>query len=239
MKYLYLLGLFAVFLFQVTPTFAADNSSRSMYLDLSKLPHKVIVIEPDVEVKEVSAGGVPEKIDAWSVQAKQNISAALEKQLANKHYFEQMSLAGLPAEAMSNLNEHVALYDVVGANAYFFGRAQFPAWEHKKTAFDYTLGDGLKDLGEKTGADAALFIIGQDYVSSGGRKATRLLAAMLGVILPPSPTFVSVGLVDLKTGNVLWMNYLMAADSKDLRKSEDVDGILSEIFSKYPQSAGI
>lgn len=238
MKYLYLFGLF-VCLAQANSTFAADNSSRSMYLDLNKLPHKVIVIEPDVEVKEVSAGGVPEKIDAWSLQAKQNLASALEKQLVSKHYFEKVVLPELSLESMATLNEHVALYDVVGQNAFFYGRAVFPAWEQKKKAFDYTLGNGLKDIGEKTGADAALFIIGQDYVSSGGRKATRLLAAMLGVVLPPSPTFVSVGLVELKTGNVLWMNYLMAADSEDLRKATDVDEILTEIFSKYPQSTGI
>lgn len=238
MKYLYLFGLFVCFA-QANSTFAADNSSRSMYLDLNKLPHKVIVIEPDVEVKEVSAGGVPEKIDAWSLQAKQNLASALEKQLVSKHYFEKVALPELSLESMATLNEHVALYDVVGQNAFFYGRAVFPAWEQKKKAFDYTLGNGLKDIGEKTGADAALFIIGQDYVSSGGRKATRLLAAMLGVVLPPSPTFVSVGLVELKTGNVLWMNYLMAADSEDLRKATDVDEILTEIFSKYPQSTGI
>jgi hypothetical protein len=214
---------------------SADNSVKSMTLDLNNLPHKIVLVDPEVIVKELSVGGVAEKVDEWSNQAKTNINNALNSQIASKHLFDKVDQpTDLPPEQEAALEEHVALYDVVGFNAFYFGRAQFDGWKHKKTEFDYTLGNGLKELADKTGADAALFIVGEDHVSSGGRKAARFFAAVLGVYLPASPTFLSVGLVDLKTGNLLWMNYAVAADTKDLRKPEDVNAMMTELFAQYP-----
>lgn len=214
---------------------AADTSMKSAKLDLSKLPQKVLLIEPEIAVNEVSVGGVPERVEDWSKQGKSNVLKALDQQVTSKHIFETMTLpSDLAEDQLTGLEEHVALYNVVGFNAFYFGRSQFDAWKHKQKEFDYTLGTGLKTLAEQTGADAALIIIGEDYISSGGRKAARLFAALLGVIVPGSPTFLSAALVDLKSGDILWMNYGLAIDSKDLRKQEDVDKLMGELFAYYP-----
>ncbi len=216
-------------------TWAADNSMKSATLDLNNLPHKILLVDPEVLVKELSVGGLPEKVDEWSNQAKTNINNALNNQINNRHLFDKVDQPkDLPAEQVDAIEEHAALYQVVGFNALYFGKSQFDAWKHKQTEFDYTLGNGLTDLVDKTGADAALFIVGEDYISSGGRKAARVFAALFGVILPASPTFLSVGLVDLKTGNLLWMNYATAMDSKDLRKPEDVNAMIDDLFLTYP-----
>ncbi len=225
-------------LFFISSAWAADNSLKSAYLDTKNLPKKVLILDPNVLVKELSAGGVAEKMDEWSVEAKKNVYAVIDTITTNKKLFERVQVpTDLTDEEVTNLDEHVALYDVVGFNAFYFGKAQFDAWKHKKTEFDYTLGNGLQRLAERTGADAALFVVGEDYISSGGRKAARIFAALLGVALPASPTFLSVGLVDLKTGNLLWMDYGLALDSKDLRKQEDVNKMLQEMFTHYPASA--
>ncbi|MGS0272095.1 hypothetical protein ACUOIY_23210, partial [Escherichia coli] len=125
-------------------------------------------------------------MDEWSIQAKNNVRSALANQISTKRLFDKLELpANLTTEEMTSLDEHVALYDIVGFNAFYYGRAEFDAWKHKRTDFDYTLGNGLKTLADKSGADAALFIVGEDNISSGGRKAARVFAAMLGVMLPP------------------------------------------------------
>lgn len=218
--------------------YAADSVSLGMSLDLQHLPRKVVVIEPRMEVKELSAGGVAERVDSWTAQAKKNVLDALNKHLAADKLFEALPVPTLPDESLASLDEHVALYDVVGSNAHNFGRSPFPAWQHKKQEFDYTLGEGLQFLAQQSGADAALFVVGEDYISSEGRKAARIAAALLGIVLPPSPTFLSMGLVDLKSGNILWMNYALAMDTKDLRKTEDVDALLDQLFKQYPGKNG-
>jgi len=216
-----------------------DTSLKSSSLDLTKLPHKILLIEPEIYVKELSVGGVAEKVDDWSNQAKSNVRRALDQQISSKHLFDKLEVpSSLSTDETVSLDEHVALYDVVGFNAFYFGKSQFDGWKHKKKEFDYTLGDGLKSLADKTGADAALFIVGEDHVSSGGRKAARVFAALFGVVLPASPTFLSVGLIDLKTGDLLWMNYGTALDSKDLRKQEDVNKMMEDMFVYYPGRSG-
>jgi hypothetical protein len=232
--------LFMMLFVLMTPlAWSADTSIKNSHLDLNNLPKKILLIEPEIYVKELSAGGVAEKVDAWCTQAKTNVRNALDGQISSKRLFDKLELPQeLAAEELASIEEHVALYDVVGFNAFYFGRAEFDGWKHKKTEFDYTLGAGLKVLAEKTGADAALFIVGEDYISSGGRKAARVFAALFGVVLPASPTFLSAALVDLKTGDILWMNYGTALDSKDLRNPEDVNKMLNEMFVNYPGRVG-
>jgi len=217
---------------------AADTVSLGAALDLQHLPQKVVMIDPHLEVKELSAGGVSERVDAWSDQAKKNLLEALSKHLAADHLFDTLAVPQLSDESHTILDEHVALYDVVGYNAYFFGKSRFPAWQHKAKEFDYTLGEGLSFLAQQSGADAALFVIGEDYISTEGRKAARIAAALLGIVLPPSPTFLSMGLVDLKTGNILWMNYVLAMDTKDMRKAEDMNALVDQLFKRYPGKNG-
>lgn len=230
-----------VFLFALitTPLQAADTSIKKAHLDVASLPKKILLIEPEIYVKELSVGGVAEKVDDWSTQAKTNVRTALARQINDRRLFDKLELPeNMTSEELASLDEHVALYDVVGSNAFYFGRAEFDAWKHKKNEFDYTLGPGLKALSDKTGADAALFIIGEDFISTGGRKAARVFAALFGVVIPASPTFLSAALVDLKTGDILWMNYGFALDSKDLRKQEDVNKMMNDMFINYPGRVG-
>ena len=56
---------------------AADTVSLGAALDLQHLPQKVVMIDPHLEVKELSAGGVSERVDAWSDQAKKSLLEAL------------------------------------------------------------------------------------------------------------------------------------------------------------------
>lgn len=224
-----------VLFFTASVAWSADTSIKKAHLDLGSLPKRIVLIEPEIYVKELSVGGVAEKVDEWSVKAKNNVRSALAAQISSRHLFDKLELPeNLSPEEIALLDEHVALYDVVGSNAFYYGRAEFDAWQHKRTEFDYTLGSGLKTLADKSGADAALFIVGEDYISTGGRKAARVFAAMFGVVLPPSPTFLSAALVDLRSGDILWMNYGFAMDSKDLRIAEDVNKMMNEMFLNYP-----
>jgi len=214
---------------------AADLSLRNMHLNTNKLPKKVLLISPEIYVNEVSMGGVPERIEAWSEKAKGNVMDAIDAQIDANGVFQTIALPqGLSDAQLDNLDEHIALFDLVAGSAVSYGRGKAPGWHHKRNVFDYTLGDGLNELGNAIDVDAALFVIGQDYISSGGRKAARVFAALLGVILPPSPTFLAVALVDLHSGDILWMSYDVALDTQDLRKPEDVNEMLQDLFDSYP-----
>lgn len=239
-KILCSLMLMALFGCATTNEPAASNPNFTKAEAHTALPRKIVVLPADVRVSEVSAGGVVEKVQAWTDQAKSNIDAALREAAKTSGAFELVVLPELSAADKQMIEQHLALYALVAVEAWTHSRSQDPAWAHKKTDFDYTLGPGLKFLKEKTGADAAMVLICEDYISSGERKAmmvfATLLSAAAGVVAIPqgAPSFVSGGVVSLEDGNIQWFNYSLEQGSADLRNAPDAKRMVDTAMRAYP-----
>lgn len=199
------------------------------------IPRKLLLIAPDVRVSEISGGGVVEEVPDWTRQANGHMRDTLSA-LASELNLETTAPSGLSREQQETLEQHMALYDLVAGNAFFTGQNSDPAWAHKKQSFDYTLGPGLAFLPELTGTDAALFIIGADYISNSSRKAAMFVGALLGVVIPGGISYLTAGIVDLKSGDLLWLNYELD-QTTDLRQAKDADALLRKVFSNYPGRA--
>lgn len=112
--------------------------------------------------------------------------------------------------------------------------------EHKVRRFDYSIGPGLKALQKKTGADAAVMVYGRDHVSTAGRVTQSVLAKIpvvnifTGQDVSMGDSFVHVGIIDLKTGDLLWMNSEYRDDTTDLRDTDDADDMVKTTFEWYP-----
>jgi hypothetical protein len=193
-----------------------------------------LLVAPDVSVSEISAGGVVEKMPERSKQARENVTAALRRigQGSKLHLAE---LPPLSAEEQRALDQHVALYGVVAANVRSNSLGGGELWQKrlKSGLSDYTVGPGLAFLADRTGADTAMVVIARDRESSGGRKAMVVLGALFGVGVPVGNTFAVAGLVDLRSGRLLWQSY-DANLSSDLRVQDDVDKLLQGLFKSYP-----
>lgn len=196
------------------------------------LPKKLLFIPPDVRVSEISAGGVVEEVPEWTRKANGYMHdgfAALSRDLR----MTTVEPPKLAKDQQDLLDQHIALYDVVAGNAFSMGRNPDAAWEHKRRDFDYTLGPGLAFMAEQSGADAAVFIVGADFNSTSGRKAAMVVGALLGIAIPGGISYLTAGVVDLKTGNLLWLNYELD-QSSDMREAKDADQMLHKVFSSYP-----
>jgi hypothetical protein len=195
---------------------------------------RVLFIPPDVDVNEVTAGGVVEKVPDWSKQAREHLTAALRK-LAPAAKFEIAPLPPLPAAEQSVLDQHTALYDLVAGNVQRAGAIGGDVWAErlKSGASDYALGPGLAFLADRTGADAALFVIAQDFVSTSERKALAVVGILFGAVLPLGRTFAAAGLVDLRTGRLLWQSYDTSA-TPDLRVAADAERVVRDLFQSFP-----
>jgi hypothetical protein len=219
---------------------AASNPNFTKPEARAALPKKIVLLPAEVSVSEVSAGGVVEKVQAWTDQAKTNIDSALREAAKTSGAFELAPLPDLSPTDKQTVEQHLALYALVAAEAWTHSRSQDPAWAHKKAHFDYTLGPGLKFLRDKTGADAAMVLICEDYISSGGRKAmlvfATLLSAAAGVVAIPqgAPSFVSGGVVSLEDGNIQWFNYSLEQGSADLRNAPDAQRMVDTTMRAYP-----
>jgi len=198
-------------------------------------PGRILLLPLNVEVKEMSAGGLSDVVPEWTAEAKRIIrNHLLDKSgtLIPEHRITE--LPPLDDAERDRLAEHTALAKLVWGDAFVLTRFGGSAWEHKAKKFDYSIGSGLTAFGDRTGTDKALLIIAEDLHTTSGRKAMWFMMAALGVAIPLGHSVVVANLIDLNTGDVLWMNTWVSVGETSLRSTEDVATAFSELFKSYP-----
>lgn len=217
-----------------SPAQAAMSAINPALLqNLDARPKKVVLLPPQMFVFELSAGGVPTRMVDWEAEARENIRATAVRLARDDGLFELIPAPDLAAAELDHLDAHVGLYDRVAQSVFVYGRGEQAAWAHKKHEFDYTVGPGLAFLREQTGADAALIVLGSDFISSGGRRAAFVAGLALGIVMPLGQAFITAGVVDLRTGDVQWMSF-DSSSSKDTRKPADVDALMRVLYQTWP-----
>lgn len=216
------------------PVFAAQSAvhpALSQNPDLR--PKKIVLLPPQVFVYELSAGGVPTRMADWEAAARDNVAAATTRLARESSLFELVPAPDLAPESREQLEAHIGLYERVALSVFNFGRGTQEAWAHKKQEFDYTVGPGLAFLRDETGSDAALIVLGADFISSAGRKAAFIAGLALGVVMPLGQAFMTAGVVDLRTGDVQWMSFDSSA-SLDSRQAADIDALVRDFYRTWP-----
>lgn len=187
---------------------------------------RLVVIPPDMELFSISAGGVEEPRADWTEQAQKNLAAAF----AVDHKHLGANIAQLSVTDMDAFSDIQALHRAVASaiTLHHLGNLRLPT---KKDALDWSLGDAVRPLKEKTGADYALFTYLRDSYASNERLLAMLGMAMFGAFAPGGEQDGYASLVDLNTGRVVWFSGL-ARSWGDLRDggsaSETVDALLKD-----------
>jgi hypothetical protein len=192
---------------------------------------KVLVVQPDVQLSMLTAVGLQEPRADWSQQARDNLRAAVEGQIKTRSY--KVELLD-PQESMAGrAGQLIRLHDAVGQSiiAFNYGAIDLPT---KKGAFDWTLGDGVRTLGESHAANYALFVTARGSYSSSARKAVMVGAALLGVGLPLGGQQAFASLVDLRTGQVVWFNVARAGAADDMRSPEGAATLAASLMTGAP-----
>lgn len=198
-------------------------------------PVKIAVFRPDVRVGSLTTGGLDEANADWTATARALIADALKSD-------QKVAGATLvyPDEPTGDdgayLAEYRALFRAVSesimTHKLFVGQ-RLPT---KKERFDWTLGTGANRLGTMAGADYALFVFTHDAYGTAGRKTAQIFGALLGVGVVPGIHIGYAGMVDLKTGDVVWFN----ADPQmggDVRTEEGATKRVGQLLKGLPGRA--
>lgn len=214
------------------PTQAAGESKflAPGFTHLSKSA-KLVVMPVDVELFELSMGGVTEPKADWTASAHEHMKLELNKKTGQ---------LGLNTSHMSELEadefaEQVGLHTAVARSINlhhgFGGGWALPTKEGK---LDWTLGDAMQSLQAKTGARYGLFFWVRDSYASASRKAAMIGLALLGVGMSGGAQVGYASLVDLESGRVLWFNRLLRA-SGDLREPAAAAETIDVLMTGFPQ----
>lgn len=188
---------------------------------------RILLVQPDIELSLLTVAGLTEPRADWTASGRANMQSAVEATLKGKsHSYKALD----PSTAMEGRNgQLLRLNGAVGVSIQAFGF--LPT---KKGAFDWTLGQGARALGEAYDADYALFVYGRGSYSSGARVAAMIGMAALGVSIPMGGQQVFASLVDLKTGQVVWFNQSLAGPSADMRTPEGATLLTESMLKGLP-----
>ena len=183
-----------------------------------ELPRRVVVLPAQAFVSKLNQSASGDKLKDLgslfvpdpeaSARASTAIQNAVASELEHGSPFELAALPELGAEERASVLEYVALFHDVAwtaANCSSFWRTP----DFKLREFDYSLGPGLAVLEEKSDADAGLMV---------GASGRDLI----------------VGLVDLASGDLLWVNAAKLGEAHDWSDADAVRALFRQLWKLYP-----
>jgi hypothetical protein len=230
-----------VLLVLVLTLFSAGCATSQAVTEVAQLTSvepeaRLLLMTPDIKLYTLTVGGVPELNPDATELARANFVAA-----AHRHSGVQGTRLVILDVSTAAQDPEVGRYERLhGAVALAVQQHHYnAAWKlpSKHGAFDWSLGPGVQELGERYGADYALFVTYVDMSGSGGRWAFSMFAALAGVAIPTGGQFGFASLVDLETGKIVWVNQAMAADvgAGDLKTANGADKVIDNLLSAMPR----
>ncbi len=217
-----------------SPVAAQEKSAIKDGFTLAPGSSKILLFRPTIKVGEQSTGGMYEPNADWTQDAKTNLGTALsatQAQLGNR-VIEYSEPVGTEAEKLAEYN---ALFSVVAEAVItykFFPGNRLPT-KKRQGVFDWTLGSAIRDMPGTSDADYALFIYTEDQYGSTGRKVAQLFAAMAGVGITSGVHKGFAGLVDLKTGDLVWLNADLQMGG-DVRTADGAQKRIAQLLEDFP-----
>jgi hypothetical protein len=212
----------------------ADDLKADAKIGVGK---SVVILEADVALSELLAGGVAEPRVAWTKSAQAHINNAIEADLKLRKV--QLVERVEPKDNLEQIKQLELLTLAVGFSVVNYQLSPYGQLPTKRKSFDWEIGPNANVLKKAYGADYAIITLVRDSYASGGRKAVAVLGTIASIALGVGAT-VSTGqrlgytmLVDLQTGKVVWVNF-MASGTGDLRNADDAVKVVRDMLKGLP-----
>ena len=224
--------LLLAFLFAAAASAQAQEPSRHLAPGFSSRPadSRLLVMPADMELFSMSAGGVVEPRADWTEAAQKHFLAALDTQgkRLGRH------VTKLDVAQADEFADIIALHRAVADAIALHHRNGLLQLGTKQRALDWSLGDAVRPLKERTGADYALFTWIRDSYASTERKAAMVALAMIGALSLGGEQNGYASLVDLNTGRVVWFNQLSRMYG-DLREPRPAVETVESLLKNFPE----
>jgi hypothetical protein len=170
---------------------------------------RIVVMPLDVELAQLTAGGLEEPHAEWTDAALRHMRAALDDEAkARNVVLVDFHPERGTSEERETSRDLVKLHRAVGAAVMLHQYAGY-ALPSKDGKFDWSLGPAVASIARSHDADYALFLFVRDSYATGGRVALMVIGAALGAIVPGGAQVGFASVVDLKTGDIVWFGRLV------------------------------
>lgn len=216
------------------PVQAQEKTGVKPGFELRPGTARIVFLRPSIKVGAQSTAGMFEPNADWTAQARENIDAALAQ--------AQNSLGNTVTDYVEPVNadpailsEYQALFDAVAQSVIeyqFFPGNRLPT-KKRDSQFEWGLGGDVAKLPGLAGADYALFVTTEDHFGSTGRKVLQIFAALARVPVTAGVHKGFAGLVDLRTGELVWLNADMQMGG-DVRESDGAQKRVRQLLEGFP-----
>ncbi len=206
----------------------------------------IILFSPDVQVGEQTVGGLDQPHAIWSQKAREGLINALSNSqiLRNKNMSARGLTVAFPAlPIISEINapdlpDYKALLkimvDAAIAHKLFPGN-KLPS---KSESFDWTLGPGMRQFGkDKSGKQDensyALFLYSYDNFPSAARNKSMVISSLMGEKESGGTHIGYAGLIDVNTGDLLWLNVDLRSQG-DVRSASGAQQRIARLLNGFP-----
>lgn len=186
------------------------------------LPKRVVLLPVNIPVLQISKGPVIDQLVSRSQRVNELVTRKIRSYVKQQGKFKLLKLPAFSKREMLKIKEHKVLYDLVSRNAvnYTTG-ARLEAWNAKLKHFDYSIGSGLNFIKRKTTAQAALIVTGVEILVDS--KITGL----------STKTYLIMGLVDLNSGAILWLDYVLNT-KREFNQRNQISFLIESMLNNYP-----
>lgn len=204
---------------------------------------RVLLMPLQVLMLEAIASGMPVPKADWTRQAEGALVGGIEARLAEHgatlvRYRPEDGVVPYAAAHRPTVRLHQVVRATILTYRYNTSsrpdRRRPPKLVTKEGRFDWTLGESVRPLREDYDADYALFVAYRQANSSTGRSVLLGLGFLLyGLIAPTSQAIGIASLVDLHSGQLVWINALQGM-TLDVGTPEGLHGRGRELLAGLP-----
>ncbi len=177
-------------------------------------PVNILLFRPDIKVDEETAGDMSQPNADWTQKARVAIVDALIT-AQNQRGFVLRNMPEPQGKNIAIASDYTALLKVIVNTAMTYKLFPGNKLPSKLDRFDWTLGPGVAQLATSDQDNYGLFIYSYDSIASADRNQSDIIGSMRGQPQGGGKHIGYAGLVDMKTGDLVWLN-------TDLRMSGDV-----------------
>jgi hypothetical protein len=230
-------GLLAALFFiamSANPASAQEKTGMKPGFTLAPGTAKIVLMRPSIKVGAQSTGGMFEPNADWTDQARENLIGALDRAQAKLGNVVVSYSEPVDAGA-GKVAEYQELFSSVASsviNYQFFPGNRLPT-KKRKDQFEWGLGAEIASVPGLNDADYALFITTEDHYGSTGRKILQVFAALAYVPVAAGVHKGYAGLVDLRTGELVWLNADLQMGG-DVRTPEGAQKRVDQLLAGFP-----
>lgn len=218
-----------------SPASAQEKTGTAEGFALEPGTARIVLMRPSIMVGEQSTGGLLEPNADWTDQAREHLERELEAAQASLGNQIVRYEGTLPAPDPL-ASQYERLFGTVASSVVeyqFFPGNRLPTKKRDGDQFEWSMGPGLTEIDGLEGADYLLFITTRDAYGSTGRKVLQIVGLLAGVGVTSGEHWGFAGLVELKTGRLVWLNADMQMGG-DVRTAEGAKKRVGQLLEGFP-----